>query len=82
MRGRTPQVGPLTWHTTSVIGGSLFILLGALFLLFDGAAALPSLPHQRRGEAGLEEHTWRGSAAPCPIGCSWAFWPWRRRSRP
>lgn len=64
LRGRTLQVGPLTWHTTSVIGGSLFIVLGALFLLFDGTAALPSFISVET-EAALEEHLARlGGAVP------------------
>ncbi|MGW4728685.1 cytochrome c biogenesis CcdA family protein [Streptomyces shenzhenensis] len=64
LRGRTLRLGPLSWHTTSLVGGSLFILLGVVFLLFDGTAALPS-PISVETEAGLEEHLAHlGSAVP------------------
>ncbi|MFF7144730.1 cytochrome c biogenesis CcdA family protein [Streptomyces nodosus] len=43
LRGRALRLGPLTVHSTSLAGGSLFILLGVVFLLFDGTSALPSL---------------------------------------
>ncbi|WP_016905578.1 cytochrome c biogenesis CcdA family protein [Streptomyces xiaopingdaonensis] len=43
LRGRGFRIGRLHLHSTSVIGGLLFITLGAVFLLFDGSAALPSL---------------------------------------
>lgn len=42
LRGRTVSVGRLTLHTTSLIGGSVFVVLGAAFLIFDGTSALPS----------------------------------------
>lgn len=64
LRGRTLRLGPLSWHTTSLAGGTLFILLGVLFLAFDGTAALPS-PISVETEAGLEERLLRiGSAVP------------------
>ncbi|MFD0361407.1 cytochrome c biogenesis CcdA family protein [Nocardia sp. GCM10030253] len=43
LRGRGFIVGPLRLHTTSTVSGLFFILLGALFLLFDGASALPGV---------------------------------------
>ncbi|GHE53807.1 cytochrome c biogenesis CcdA family protein [Streptomyces cellulosae] len=54
LRGRGVSLGPLTVHTTSLIGGSLFIVLGVLFLVFDGTSALPSLLDVET-EAALEE---------------------------
>ncbi|NEB59995.1 cytochrome c biogenesis protein CcdA [Streptomyces diastaticus] len=64
LRGRTVRLGRFSWHTTSLAGGILFILLGAVFLLFDGTAALPSLISVET-EAGLEEHLARlGGAVP------------------
>ncbi|GAA1007643.1 cytochrome c biogenesis CcdA family protein [Streptomyces thermogriseus] len=42
LRGRALRLGPLTTHSTSLIGGCVFVLLGALFLLFDGMSALSS----------------------------------------
>jgi cytochrome c biogenesis protein CcdA len=43
LRGRALTLGPLRLHTTSLLSGLFFILLGTLFLLFDGAATLPGL---------------------------------------
>ncbi|MFE7778253.1 cytochrome c biogenesis CcdA family protein [Streptomyces sp. NPDC057445] len=44
LRGRTIRVnGRFTLHTTSALSGLFFIVLGALFLTFDGATALPGL---------------------------------------
>lgn len=43
LRGREISLGRLRLHTTSLAGGAMFITLGALFLLFDGTSALPSL---------------------------------------
>lgn len=43
LRGRELSLGRLRLHTTALLSGGFFILLGVLFLLFDGAAALPGL---------------------------------------
>lgn len=43
LRGRTFRVGRLELHTNSLVSGSFFIALGALFLVFDGTSALPSM---------------------------------------
>jgi hypothetical protein len=43
LRGRTFRAGPLTLHSTTLIGGLFFIALGAAFLVFDGTSALPSV---------------------------------------
>ncbi|MGW7102669.1 cytochrome c biogenesis CcdA family protein [Streptomyces sp. NPDC054838] len=43
LRGRTVAFGRLGLHTTSLLSGLFFITLGALFLLYDGASALPGL---------------------------------------
>ncbi|MFG2546469.1 cytochrome c biogenesis CcdA family protein [Streptomyces sp. NPDC048594] len=64
LRGRTLRLGRFSWHTTSLLSGTLFVLLGAVFLLFDGTAALPS-PISVETEAGLEEELARlGGAVP------------------
>lgn len=42
LRGRAIKAGPLRLHSTSLAGGVMFIVLGALFLLFDGTSAIPS----------------------------------------
>ncbi|MFE9842108.1 cytochrome c biogenesis CcdA family protein [Streptomyces goshikiensis] len=43
LRGRPLRVGRLELHTTSLLSGLFFISLGALFLVYDGASALPGL---------------------------------------
>ncbi|MGW7414966.1 cytochrome c biogenesis CcdA family protein [Streptomyces sp. NPDC054863] len=43
LRGRTLALGRFELHTTSLLSGLFFIALGVLFLLFDGATALPGL---------------------------------------
>ncbi|WP_051179529.1 cytochrome c biogenesis CcdA family protein [Nocardia concava] len=43
LRGRTFHLGRVELHTTSVLSGLFFIALGALFLAFDGTAALPGI---------------------------------------
>ncbi|MFD6465879.1 cytochrome c biogenesis CcdA family protein [Streptomyces goshikiensis] len=43
LRGRPLCVGRLELHTTSLLSGLFFITLGALFLVYDGASALPGL---------------------------------------
>ncbi|MFJ2743234.1 cytochrome c biogenesis CcdA family protein [Streptomyces sp. NPDC087440] len=43
LRGRTLTLGRFELHTTSLLSGLFFIALGALFLAFDGATALPGL---------------------------------------
>ncbi|MCX5199880.1 cytochrome c biogenesis CcdA family protein [Streptomyces sp. NBC_00237] len=43
LRGRTFSLGRFSLHTTSLLSGLFFIALGVLFLVFDGATALPGL---------------------------------------
>ncbi|MGP3687514.1 cytochrome c biogenesis CcdA family protein [Streptomyces sp. IBSNAI002] len=43
LRGRAFTVGRFELHTTSLLSGLFFIALGAMFLVFDGASALPGL---------------------------------------
>ncbi|MDN3268664.1 cytochrome c biogenesis CcdA family protein [Streptomyces sp. MA15] len=43
LRSRVLRVGPVAPHSTSAVGGVLFIALGAAFLAFDGTSALPSV---------------------------------------
>lgn len=40
LRGRQFSVGRLRLHSTSTVSGLLFVVLGALFLVFDGTAGL------------------------------------------
>ncbi|WP_433571776.1 cytochrome c biogenesis CcdA family protein [Streptomyces sp. CA-251247] len=43
LRGRALHIGRLRLHTTSLVSGLFFVVLGTLFLAFDGATALPGL---------------------------------------
>ncbi|MGK5632846.1 cytochrome c biogenesis CcdA family protein, partial [Streptomyces sp. URMC 123] len=43
LRGRALRLGRLELHTTSLLSGLFFILLGTLFLRYDGTSALPGL---------------------------------------
>jgi len=52
LRGRPITLGRLRLHTTGLLSGLLFIGIGALFLLYDGTAALP-------GTGWLEEAAYR-----------------------
>ncbi|MFJ4689045.1 cytochrome c biogenesis CcdA family protein [Streptomyces sp. NPDC088789] len=54
LRGRVFSLGPLSVHSTSAVGGALFVVLGVVFLAFDGTSALPSLL-DTEAEFALEE---------------------------
>ncbi|MFE4371797.1 cytochrome c biogenesis CcdA family protein [Streptomyces sp. NPDC056835] len=43
LRGRAFRLGRFELHTTSLLSGLFFIVLGAVFLVFDGTTALPGL---------------------------------------
>ena len=40
VRGRPLRLGPVRTHSTSLIAGSLFVLIGVLFLRYDGTAGI------------------------------------------
>jgi hypothetical protein len=40
LRGRMLQVGPIRVHTTSLVSGALFVVIGILFLRYDGTAGI------------------------------------------
>jgi cytochrome c biogenesis protein CcdA len=43
LRGREISVGKLRLHTTNVVSGAMFILLGTLFIAYEGTSALSGL---------------------------------------
>ncbi|MFD3542170.1 cytochrome c biogenesis CcdA family protein [Streptomyces sp. NPDC058662] len=43
LRGRAFALGRFELHTTSLLSGLFFLTLGVLFLVYDGASALPGL---------------------------------------
>jgi cytochrome c biogenesis protein CcdA len=44
LRGRSLKIGPVHTHTTALVSGTLFILIGVFFLAFDGTASITALP--------------------------------------
>lgn len=40
LRGREVSLGPVRAHTTSLISGIMFVLLGAIFIVYQGTSAL------------------------------------------
>jgi hypothetical protein len=43
LRGREISVGRLRLHSTSLVSGAMFILLGTLFIAYEGTSALSGL---------------------------------------
>ena len=43
LRGRELSLGPLRVHTTSLVSGLMFVLLGAVFIAYEGTSALSGL---------------------------------------
>ncbi|MGV9313985.1 cytochrome c biogenesis CcdA family protein [Streptomyces sp. NPDC003691] len=64
LRGRGFSVGRLRLHTTSLLSGLFFVLLGVLFLVFDGATALPGLVSVDRSFAAEQWAGEVGAAVP------------------
>jgi cytochrome c biogenesis protein CcdA len=89
VRGRELGVGPLRLHTTSLVAGGLFVLVGVLFLRYDGTAGIVGgLGDTTRLEIDLQ--TWAASAlsgvpgwavpaAVALVAGVIAWWPRRRR---
>ncbi|WP_149259865.1 cytochrome c biogenesis CcdA family protein [Actinomadura sp. K4S16] len=64
LRGRPVRLGPLRVHSTSLVGGLFFIVLGTVFLVFDGTSALPGFVDPDT-EFAMEESVARiGAAVP------------------
>ncbi|MEW1550725.1 cytochrome c biogenesis CcdA family protein [Streptomyces tsukubensis] len=64
LRGRGFSVGRLRLHTTSLLSGLFFVLLGVLFLVFDGATALPGLVSVDRSFEAEQWASEAGAAVP------------------
>jgi cytochrome c biogenesis protein CcdA len=62
LRGRAVTLGHMEFHTTSLLSGLLFVVLGTVFLVFDGTSALPGLLSVDT-EFALEEWATRVGAA-------------------
>lgn len=44
VRGRMISIGPVSRHSTTLIAGALFVLVGVIFIAFDGTAGLLAGP--------------------------------------
>ena len=64
LRGREISIGRLRLHTTNIISGIMFILLGALFIAYQGTSALSGL-YEENGALGLSyaAERWANSLA-------------------
>ncbi|MEU6208845.1 cytochrome c biogenesis CcdA family protein [Streptomyces sp. NPDC047023] len=89
LRGRVLRAGRLELHTTSLLSGLFFITLGVLFLVYDGASALPGLLDV--DDSYAVEQWVRGVADTVPDGAllglvalaavAFGLAQWRRRER-
>ena len=52
LRGREVAVGPLRVHSTTLVSGLMFVLLGVLFIVYEGTSALAGL-YESSGAADL-----------------------------
>ncbi|MGI8911884.1 MAG: cytochrome c biogenesis CcdA family protein [Rubrobacteraceae bacterium] len=52
LRGREVALGGLRFHTTNLISGLMFVLIGALFIIYDGTSALTGF-YERSGAGNL-----------------------------
>jgi hypothetical protein len=64
LRGREISVGKLRLHTTNLVSGAMFILLGTLFIAYEGTSALSGL-YDSNGATDLAfaAQQWAGEVA-------------------
>jgi cytochrome c biogenesis protein CcdA len=64
LRGREISVGKLRLHTTNLVSGAMFILLGTLFIAYEGTSALSGL-YESNGATDLAfaAQQWAGDVA-------------------
>jgi hypothetical protein len=64
LRGREIPLGALRVHTTNLVSGAMFILLGALFIAYDGTSALSGLYGSNGAtDLALAAEAWAGDVA-------------------
>jgi cytochrome c biogenesis protein CcdA len=85
LRGRAIHLGALRTHTTSLVSGTLFIVIGALFLRSDGLVGLTGLfgdTTELEFDLQLELARWFGGVpdwvVPAAVAVGAAAWAWRR----
>jgi cytochrome c biogenesis protein CcdA len=64
LRGQEISLGPLHVHTTNLISGAMFVLLGVLFIAYEGTSALAGL-YESNGATDLAfaAQAWAGDIA-------------------
>lgn len=64
LRGREVGVGRLRFHTTNLISGTMFVLLGIAFILYEGTSALAGL-YESNGatDAAFAAEEWANNLA-------------------
>jgi cytochrome c biogenesis protein CcdA len=85
LRGRPIHLGPLRTHTTSLASGTLFVVIGALFLRTDGLVGITGLfgdTTDLEFNLQIELSRWFGDvpdwAVPAAVAVGAAVWAWRR----
>ena len=64
LRGREIPLGALRVHTTNLVSGAMFILLGALFIAYDGTSALSGFYGSNGAtDLALAAEAWAGDVA-------------------
>jgi cytochrome c biogenesis protein CcdA len=90
LRGREVALGKLRLHTTNLISGAMFVLLGVLFIAYEGTSALSGL-YESSGatDLALAAEQWVNNTAPwIPTAAILAalavllIWGWLRRGGP
>lgn len=88
LRGGEASLGGLRFHTTNLLSGMMFVLLGALFIVYDGTSALAGLYERgRAGDLALAAERWSGEisqyipawAVGIALAAFVALWLLRRR---
>lgn len=89
LRGRGLRWGPLELHSTSLVAGTLFILLGVSFILFQGSSGLSGFyADLGLDDLGFRAQLWVADSVDRGSGAAWAVavlllavgaWCWRRR---
>ena len=91
LRGRMLALGPIQVHTTSLISGVLFIIIGILFLRFDGTSGITGIlgmgdTSDLEFNAQQTATAWfdgvPGWAVPAAIAIGAGLLAWRRSRKP
>jgi cytochrome c biogenesis protein CcdA len=64
LRGRELSIGPLQVHTTNLVSGLMFVLLGVVFIAYEGTSALSGLYEENGAvDAAYAAEQWARSLA-------------------